>query len=54
LGQGGSGKKKTDAGMEMIICETGSTGSSSIGALVAVNSLQPGISITKLEAAGKH
>ncbi len=41
LGQGGSRKKKTDAGREMIIRETGSTGSSSTGALVAVNSLQP-------------
>jgi hypothetical protein len=44
LGQGGSGKKKPDAGREMFIRETGSTGSSSIGALVAVNSLQPPIS----------
>ncbi len=41
LGQGGFGKKKTDASREMIICEMGSTGSSSTGALVAVNSLQP-------------
>jgi hypothetical protein len=34
-------EKKPDAGREMFIRETGSTGSSSTGALVAINSLQP-------------
>ncbi len=38
-GRKDSGKKETNAGKEMIIRETGSTGSSSTGALVAVNSL---------------
>jgi len=33
-------EKKTDAGREMFIHETGSTGSSSTGALVAAGSLQ--------------
>jgi len=43
LGQGGSGKKKTDAGREMFIHETGSRGSSSTGALVAAGSLQASV-----------
>jgi hypothetical protein len=34
------GKRTTDAGKEMIIRETGATGSSSRGALVAANSVQ--------------
>jgi len=41
FGAGRIREKKTDAGGEMFIHETGSTGSSSTGALVAAGSLQP-------------
>ncbi len=51
MGQGGFGKKKTDAGREMFIREMGSTGSSSTGALVATGSLQPSIAAPMLSTA---